>query len=56
MLAELCHEGTEPHLQPLTGEHLTNATTIRDNNARLDIAASGFWGRSTEKAMFYIRV
>ena len=57
MLAEVCHEvGTEPHLQPLSGEHLAKATAIRDNNARLDIAASGFWGGSTEKEMFDIRV
>ena len=53
MLAEVCHEvGTEPHLQPLNGEHLVKAIAISDNNARLDIAASGFWGGSTEKAMF----
>ena len=57
MLTEVCQEvGTEPHLQPLKGEHLAKATAIRDNNARLDIAASGFWGESTEKAMFTIRV
>ena len=43
MLTEVCHEvGTEPHLQPPNGEHLAKATAIRDNSARLDIAASGF--------------
>ena len=57
MLAEVFHEvGTEPHLQPLSGEHLAKATAIRDNNARLDFAASGFWSGSTEKAMLDIRV
>ena len=49
LLAEACHEvGTEPYSQPLNGEQLAKATTIRDNNARLDIATSGFWGGSTE--------
>ena len=57
LLAGVCHEvGSEPHLQTLNGEHLAKATAIRDNNARLDIAASGFWGGSTERAMFDIRV
>ena len=57
MLTEVCHEvGTQPHLQPFNGELLAKATAIRDNNARLDISASGFGGGSTEKAMFDIRV
>ena len=37
-------------------EHLAKATAIRDNNARLDTAACGFWGESTERAMFNIGV
>ncbi len=34
----------EPTLQPLTGETLTGASTITKDGARLDVAASGFWG------------
>ncbi len=34
----------EPTLQPLTGETLTGASAITEDGARLDIAASGFWG------------
>ena len=55
MLAEVCHEvGAEPHLQPLSGEHLTKATAIRDNNARLLLLVV-FGVEGTEKAMFDIR-
>ena len=53
MICEVC---IEPKLQPLTGEHLNLASAIRDNNARLDISANGFWGGSSEKAMFDVRV
>ena len=31
------------HLQPLSGETLQYKTANRDDNARLDIAANGFW-------------
>ena len=30
-------------LQPLTGEVLSGASAIREDAARLDIAANGFW-------------
>ena len=32
------------HLQPLSGEALRFKTANSDSNARLDIAANGFWG------------
>ena len=45
---------TEPHLQPLTGEVLLPSAN-REDEARLDIAARGFWQRG-EKAFFDVRV
>ena len=45
---------TEPALQPLTGENLPQSTNT-DDQARLDIAARGFWQRG-EKAFFDVRV
>ena len=44
----------EPNLQPLTGEQL-RTTANREDEARLDVAARGFWQRY-EKAFFDIRV
>ena len=40
----------------LSGEALPYATANRDNLARLDVAASGFWGCHTERAFFDVRV
>ena len=41
----MCHNvNVEPALQPLSGEVLTGVSAIRDDAARLDIAADGFWG------------
>ena len=57
LLSEICMEVCiEPKLQPLSGEHLGFATAIRDDNARLDISANGFWGGNTERAMFDVRI
>ena len=44
----------EPPLQPLTGE-IIQPPANRDNEARLDISARGFWQRG-EKAYFDVRV
>ena len=57
LLSEVCTEVCiEPRLQPVSGEHLSLATAIREDNARLDIAANGFGGGNTERAMFDVRV
>ena len=46
----------EPPLQTLSGEHLPYATANRDDNARLDIKARGFWGTPHQCAFFDVRV
>ena len=44
MMAEVCHNvSVEPHLQPLSGENMHYNSAITEDNARLDIKASGFW-------------
>ena len=54
---EICANVTiEPHLQPLTGEHLDYRTTNREDNARLDVAADGFWRISGQRAFFDVQV
>ena len=56
LLAEVCKDvRVEPLLNPLTGEHLTEATAVTSEEARLDIAARGFW-ISGQKAFFDVRV
>ena len=45
LMTEVCRDVcVEPHLQPLTGENLSYATANREDSARLDIKARGFWG------------
>ena len=46
----------EPHLQPITGErfHLRSATT--EDQARLDVVASGVWGGRFERTFLDVRV
>ena len=55
LLNQTCHDvQTEPHLEPVTGEHLpTNANNRED--ARLDISARSFWQRG-QRAFFDVRV
>ena len=44
LMAEVCHDVCiEPTLEPITGEALSGASAIREDGARLDVAASGFW-------------
>ena len=57
LLREVCHDvTTEPPLQPLTGEAFIASSVKRDDQARLDISACGFWGGRFEKAFFDVRV
>ena len=56
MLNKVCtNVAAEPHLTPLTGEHLNYLTSNRQADARLDIKARGFWRRGQD-AYFDIRV
>ena len=57
LLTEVCHNvGTEPRLQPLSGEQLTLQSANREDGARLDIAADDFWGGDRNRAFFDVRV
>ena len=44
LLSEMPQCFTEPHLQPITGEVPTSASANFQDDARLDVAADGFWG------------
>ncbi len=56
-MSEVCNDvSIEPPLQPITGEILRGASAIKENGARLDIAANGFWGGRFEKAYFDVRI
>ena len=53
MMSEVCNNvSIEPRLQPLSGEALCFKTANSDSNARLDIAANGFWGGRFEGSFF----
>ena len=61
LLAESLHQvstnvSVEPTLLPLTGEHLRLRNATTDSDARLDIAASGFYGGRFEQALFDVWV
>ena len=47
--------GMEPRQQPLDGENLSLRTVNHEDEARLDIRATGFWSRGQE-AFFDVRV
>jgi len=57
LLSEVCNNVCiEPHLQPITGEHLRGASANTQDGARLDIAANGLWGGRSERTYFDVRV
>ncbi len=56
-LSEVCVDvATEPTLQSLTGEEFSRLTANREDDARLDIRARGFWGSRLDCAFFDVRV
>ena len=49
-LTEVCHNvSVEPDLQPIINEMMHFSTANTDDGARLDIAAGGFWGGSSQR-------
>ena len=57
LLSQVCHNvSIEPHLQPVTGETFSFATSNVQDGARLDIAANGFWGGRFERTFFDVKV
>ena len=46
----------EPHLQPLSGEQLRYRSAIANDQARLDVVASGIWGGRFERTYIDVRV
>ena len=57
LLSETCKNvATEPMLQPLSGEQFSSRSAVKDEGARLDIRANGFWGTAFESAFFDVRV
>lgn len=57
LLSEVCNNVcTEPHLQPVSGEHFDGASANTQDGARLDIAANGLWGGRFERTYFDVRV
>ena len=57
VMSDTCHDVCiEPPLQALTTEPLPHATSNRDDGARLDIRAQGFWDDRHKHAFFDVRV
>ena len=56
LLSRVCSDvATEPHLQPLNDEVITLKSANRQDDARADIHARGFWGRR-QSAFLDVRV
>lgn len=57
LLSQVCPGvGTEPKLQPLSGEEMRHRTANTDDDARLDVVARGFWDCRQQGAFFDVRV
>ena len=56
-MSEVCHNvQIEPQLHPLSGETLHYRSAIQDDDARVDIRASGFWRCLHHHTFFDVRV
>ena len=56
LMRKVCNDvRVEPPLQPVTGEHLPRSAN-REEGARLDVRARGFWDGSSQDAFFDVRV
>ena len=57
LMNEVCHDvEIEPHLQSLQGESFDHRTTNTEDEARLDIKASGLWETRCSKTYFYVKI
>ena len=57
LLTEVCHDVcVEPMLQPLEENRLNLATSNKEDNARADIRARGFWGNNYQCAFLDVKV
>lgn len=57
LLTEVCNDvQVEPELQEITTEALSGRSANTTNGARLDVAASGFWGGRRERTLVDVRV
>ena len=57
LLTEVCHDvRIEPHLQPLAGDTLSTHSAATNDDARLDVVASGFWGGRFERTFLDVRI
>ena len=57
LLTEVCHSvGTEPCLQPLSGEFLKYKTANDADYACVDIVADHFWCRNRQKSYLDVKV
>ena len=57
LLDELCHDvEIESKLQSLEGESFHNKTTTTEDDARLDIKASGLWGGRFSRTFFDVKI
>ena len=53
----VCNDvSVEAALQLINGKTLSGATANREDEARLDISARGFWGSRNERAFFDVRI
>ena len=57
LLTEVCHDILlEPDLQPLTGEVIPRETSVKSDDASLDIARSRFWGGGFKWTYLDVRI
>jgi len=55
-MSEVTHNvQLEPQLHPLSGENLRYRSAIQDDDARVDIRASGFWRYQYHHTFFDVR-
>ena len=57
ILSQVCHHiSIEPHLQALSDEEMLHITAIREDSARLDVKANGFFGDNFHTTYFDVHV